>query len=272
MGAEYSFRPLAGFEGVLTRLSLEAADTSVKREHMGQFKFLGDMRYVRQTAALFHEIERNEVGKIIISSIEATGKRVVFAPTDDDRKEEYGVCNAETHADRRKDAYIKGDSNTLFAGKPYDPEDPDGEDARYEAVDDDFHGTGKGTNVHIFFNPEDDDDSPKILCDRTRPAADFDEVLMHELVHALRDAQGKYDPVPTKDRSYENVEEFLAVVVTNVYLSSKGLHWLRADHGKRHKRLAPSLSTSAGFLTDENNLRVMNKFRKEWIGTFAKLA
>ncbi len=67
---------------------------------MGQFKFLGDLRYTRLTSALFHQIKGNGVGHIIISGIEATGKRVVFKPRDEDRKESYGVCNAETHADR----------------------------------------------------------------------------------------------------------------------------------------------------------------------------
>jgi hypothetical protein len=86
---------------------------------------------------------------------------------------------------------------------------------------------------------------------------DFDESLVHELVHAFRDAQGKHNPVPTKNRRYDTVEEFLAVVITNVYISSKGDHWLRADHWHYH-RLAPSLSSSGGFLSDENNLRVMN--------------
>jgi hypothetical protein len=48
-----------------------------------------------------------------------------------------------------------------------------------------------------------------------------DQVLFHELVHALRDILGLSNPVPTVNTSYLNEEEFLAIV-EGIYVSAKG--------------------------------------------------
>jgi hypothetical protein len=47
-----------------------------------------------------------------------------------------------------------------------------------------------------------------------------DAVLYHELVHAIRYLQGRFQATPARSvRRYTNAEEFFAIVVTNVYLS-----------------------------------------------------
>ena len=63
---------------------------------------------------------------------------------------------------------------------------------------------------------------------RSGPDAN-DAVLFHELVHAVRHMQGVYSPMPAHSfERYTNTEEFHAVVVTNIYLSSIGS---RLRHG-----------------------------------------
>lgn len=61
------------------------------------------------------------------------------------------------------------------------------------------------------------------------PGHQPDEVLFHELVHACRDLRGVSYNLPV-NAGYRNEEEFLAVVIGNVYLSEKGQRKLRANH------------------------------------------
>ncbi len=76
-------------------------------------------------------------------------------------------------------------------------------------------GTGTGSAVDIFFWAAD----PLGLRGHTYSE---DEVLLHELVHALRMVSGvEYGSSVTG--GYVNQEEFLAVLVMNMYRSNKGL-------------------------------------------------
>ena len=64
------------------------------------------------------------------------------------------------------------------------------------------------------------------------------ERLFHELVHALRNITEKtsYKHLRGGLKGYEEVEEFIAVLVTNIYASAGGKKVLRADW-KGHRRL-----------------------------------
>src|SRR5262249_35456777 len=56
-----------------------------------------------------------------------------------------------------------------------------------------------------------------------------DEVFFHELVHAGRDMRGFRYRLGVS-RNYDNEEEYLAVVLCNIYLSEKGQTTFRASH------------------------------------------
>ena len=63
------------------------------------------------------------------------------------------------------------------------------------------------------------------------PGADAGEVLFHEMVHALRAMSGVENRM-AMGRQFDTREEFVAVLVTNIYTSERGrFAWLRADHG-----------------------------------------
>jgi hypothetical protein len=51
--------------------------------------------------------------------------------------------------------------------------------------------------------------------------ANPDEILFHELIHSLRQISGKWrkGKLPKLDSKYTNDEEFIAVMVTNIYIS-----------------------------------------------------
>jgi hypothetical protein len=223
----------------------------------------GKAHYARLTHDVIDTIMSNAVGRIIVHGIRDTGKDVtVHKRTDEERDD--NACNAETHAKPREDAFMVGDSRTLYNGNSDDPDTR--KDERFERVKRGFKGTGKGSDVVIHFDPDDTED-----CDSTRPTADHDDILIHELVHALRATQGLMNFIPTADHNYENDEEYLAVVVTNVYASAKGGHHFRANHHGHHL-LRHSLSTSAGFIQDIHNFRLLRKYRRDWLETFAALA
>jgi hypothetical protein len=97
------------------------------------------------------------------------------------------------------------------------------------------------------------------------------------MVHALRMMQGGYNQIPAGAASssisfYDDEEEFLAIVATNVYVSQKDAAApLRGNHHS-HEKLWPPLNTSAGFLTDRDNFNTLQIYRLTWLPTFANLS
>jgi Effector protein len=86
------------------------------------------------------------------------------------------------------------------------------------------YGDGRGTDCTVEFNPD--------LYSGTvsaEPGDAADEVLYHELVHAARAVNGKMDHIPM-NKHYTNAEEFLAIMLTNIYMSEKGQTKLRGGH------------------------------------------
>lgn len=76
-----------------------------------------------------------------------------------------------------------------------------------------------------------------------------DEVLMHELVHACRYANLSYTEEDLSWLRYKDIEEFLAILLTNVYSSEKyPFTKLRRFEYFETGVLEPELSTSEGFL------------------------
>lgn len=64
------------------------------------------------------------------------------------------------------------------------------------------------------------------------PGYDPAEMLLHELVHALREMSGRENTLPM-GRGFDTREEFFAILVTNIYSSERGrFRPLRADHGR----------------------------------------
>jgi hypothetical protein len=84
-----------------------------------------------------------------------------------------------------------------------------------------------------------------------------DEVLLHELVHAMRsalnvrtpDSRG-FNPPPRPDQDYGNrfpLEELYAIVITNVYRSENHRPGLRRDHNDPKIPLPPDLRNPSAF-------------------------
>jgi hypothetical protein len=97
-----------------------------------------------------------------------------------------------------------------------------------------INGSGMGTGSDVNIDYSQDlwgvfSNAPRGANVPTGPASADDEVLIHELVHAGRQMNGLRYGMPVSG-DYDNEEEYLAVVVANIYLSNKKLTRFRANH------------------------------------------
>ena len=93
-------------------------------------------------------------------------------------------------------------------------------------------GFGTGTSSILQFNPVTwinyCKDGIKHKCDNA--GAKPDEVLAHEMTHATRQMRGLLNSMPLGS-NYDTEEEFLAILVANIYISESGRpEDLRLDH------------------------------------------
>lgn len=98
-------------------------------------------------------------------------------------------------------------------------------------------GTGKGADTIVNFSPGQWGPGAKYQGPGYQP----DEVLIHEMIHAARIMRGVAYMMPV-NQGYENEEEYLSVVISNIYISdkTKGTGALRADHEREaHVLLQP---------------------------------
>ena len=86
-------------------------------------------------------------------------------------------------------------------------------------------GRGQGLDTTVEFSP----DMFGAGSAFTGPGSQPDEVLFHEMVHASRMMRGRSFALPV-NQGYGNEEEYISVVLTNVYLSEKGQTVFRANH------------------------------------------
>jgi hypothetical protein len=87
-----------------------------------------------------------------------------------------------------------------------------------------------------------------------RAGAAADEALLHEMLHGLRDLAGQDDNAQKLAGGWDTLEEFYAILITNIYMSERGRMQLRKDH-HGYQPLEKNLSTSTGFLTKLEHLR-----------------
>ena len=85
-------------------------------------------------------------------------------------------------------------------------------------------GTGRGTNYVLYFTPWYVGESRPV-----GPAWGADEVLLHELIHGLNSLKGNLRLTGGAPDGFDGLEEFTAIVMSNLYTSQVG-RTLRYDH------------------------------------------
>jgi hypothetical protein len=88
-------------------------------------------------------------------------------------------------------------------------------------------GTGTGSDTVVRFSKETwtAPDAP------TGAGASPDEILLHEMIHGLRQMQGRSVRESINGNpGMDNYEEFAAITISNIYRSESGIAGLRRDH------------------------------------------
>jgi len=218
----------------------------------------GSEDYQRQVEATLNNIAVSDTGMVLLDAIKGTGKEIVISP--------YGGndCNATAGPTDWRDATAPGypihRNDGTMAPEPSLVRDLLGLPKELAV------GTGTGSNVIVRFSPSMFGFGVTGACASFAgaPGASPSQVLFHELAHAYRQAKGICNRQPTVggSASYTDMEEFFAVVVSNVLIAdptySSGNRTLRADHAG-FQPLAPVLSTSRGFVSHIPN---RNKMRE----------
>ena len=88
------------------------------------------------------------------------------------------------------------------------------------------------------------------------------EALLHELVHAMRTIKGMTDLTPTGPPFNDTIEEFVAVLVTNIHTGELTPGGLRAGH-TGFMSMQPNRTARQGFLSDRNNRDLVTYFIRQ---------
>jgi hypothetical protein len=125
-----------------------------------------------------------------------------------------------------------------------------------------FKGTGEGSDTIVAFSPEMwtvDGSNPL----GTGPGISAKEILLHEMTHGFRQMAGKMLCNATPDQpGYDTSEEFMAILVSNMYRSELKMPGLRKDHWGFQK-LPIDQEDPATFLKVGNNKARLSQFYAE---------
>jgi Effector protein len=181
-------------------ITLDVKDKRFARQNETHFRLVrqayqADMeRYRAEVKSRLNQIKARQTGLALLAEIRATTRRLRIEPF-------HGkVVNARLHS------RVLGSVYGTAEGKRINYRNP--EDRRV--------GKGGGADSLIQFTPGMWSGSIML-----HAANAPDEVLFHELVHASREMRGVMDFVPVNSR-WDDQEEYLAGILTNIYLSEKG--------------------------------------------------
>lgn len=236
----------------------------------------GKDRYVDDVISLLKDLAGNPVSFVILGAILHTPRKLTIVPELERPDKRSGAAAVPAigsggipdyaHASPPGLSRDGTDHDKWYAGRDDDDDNTDPYDPAPAKWGD---PKGGGSSDIIYFTPHGTDET----CARGSGmcAQQEDEILLHEMVHALRDMQGLTNHVPTA-WLYKDEEEFLAIVVANVYISKKTgkNNLLRRDY-RRVGPLEAPWNTSDGFLKDEKNRTVLEYYVKFWQPVFDQL-
>ena len=126
----------------------------------------------------------------------------------------------------------------------------------------DMKSDGTGSDTIVNFTPEmwvsADVSAAFGAANAAGPGVKKDEILLHEMVHGMRQMHGTSRCSATPDNpGLDTVEEFMAIVISNVYRSELNLPGLRADHWG-FMPLAGDVSSSQAFIDKDKDKPTSN--------------
>jgi hypothetical protein len=129
----------------------------------------------------------------------------------------------------------------------------------------DMKGDGGGSDTIVKFTPAmwvtPDVTAAFGAASAAGPGVKKDEILLHEMVHGMRQMAGTSRCAATPDNpGLDTVEEFMAIVISNMYRSEMGLTDLRADH-RGFVALSPDLTNPQAFI-DKDKDKATSNYRR----------
>lgn len=121
----------------------------------------------------------------------------------------------------------------------------------------DMKGDGTGSDVEVNFTPAmwvDSDVRAAFGAPNVGgPGVSKEEILLHEMIHGMRQMSGTARCAAVPDNpGMDTVEEFMAIVISNVYHSEQNLPGLRRDHWG-FLPLSPDQSDPNKFVNDNKD-------------------
>jgi hypothetical protein len=187
-------------------LGLYNFDNTLTRGEAWNRSLFADMKgsYERAVLALLNLIAKSSVGRAVLTEIMLGPLFEVRILPYDFQSGQWSVgTGAVTRAWNEKASWLKDVplAGQSARGKPYV--------STSATTGQPIVGTGAGSSADIFFTAS-----------RHKGKNEAEETLLHELLHASRKVRGVTYRMPVSG-GYGNIEEFLAVTVSNMYRSQK---------------------------------------------------
>ncbi|HEY3741108.1 MAG TPA: M91 family zinc metallopeptidase [Bryobacteraceae bacterium] len=213
--------------------------------------------YETDIMLLLSRIRWTFAGWALLRDIQRTDKMMLVIP-----------WNELPYLDKREWKGFNATSGSVYVPKIDDKPGPVNMDTVYN--------TKAGYNALVRFNPDMWTGEALAYVGFIAKPADFkqapgvgkDEILLHEMVHGLRQLRGTTDShKPADAPNMDTVEEFMAIVLSNVYRSELKRPGLRADHHGFAPLPAaqedPAVFLSQAGVSGESNLSRMQQFKRE---------
>ena len=236
------FEPMPEWMNHIDFISIDRSAVEFKRLQ-GVYRADRDIYQKEVIDIIRVQIAARLTGTKLLDELQATGQRLVIVPFHGKRQ------NADAGSSGRI-----GDINATARGVPVDYRvESRTLDPRALSI-----GTGHGATSTIHFSP---DMWPGT--DKDHPGYLPDEVLCHEMVHSSRIMRGVADSKPV-NAAYDDQEEYIAIVVANMYLAEKGQRNFVSNHGGVYK-------SNGKWLYDDPANGVPRRANLELTGIDAKL-
>lgn len=207
----------------------------MEHSDIGPIRVSGSTQYILEVSMLLGKIKSWQVGRAVIEKIRAHG-RLVIIPYPWQIAITAGVFNA-VHTSRFDEPVLDGPHVKTETTVAFSPET--------------FAAMRSVNGVPL----------PNWAA--LKPGALAEDILVHEMVHAGRWLGHDSNHTELKGRmvGYDNPEEFVAILIANIYVSEKG--WpasdLRYDHWG-FDRLPDRMNTSETFLNADDNYKWIDDF------------
>jgi hypothetical protein len=217
---------------------------------------MAKINYENGVLSQLNAILSSTTGRVLIHEIASRSSKTMFIRPYH-ATPETGTCNATASptdlaaATLRGTTALDGQGNLPAPGRPR------------------TIGTGDGSDSVVNYNPSTFQTGSSCA---VGPGATPDEILLHEMVHGSRQMAGR----SVRERvlgnpNMDNYEEFVAIVVSNIYRSERGVPQLRSDHRGFNALTGPTTSPAVFRTTYSTYLGFMWVEQKDFVDGLARI-